>query len=188
MFIQLPTSRAISRALSILIVVVVVAAAFGGYLAGSHPTPMPNVSTVTKTEQSINTIENNYTLTVPFTTTRTVTTIETNSGNETLVTLTEYVYGYFVNVVTQDIFSNSSATFSCIINPTRTGFPVDVTTSIAPLKNVTGTVSVTLTTTFSVTSTTTSTTTVSVQFPLTTSVTTQNGSTETVTTCSAETG
>ncbi len=124
------------------------------------------------------------------TATQTVTVIETpttSSSGSSLVTITEYVNTNVVYVLTHDIITNSSTTYTCLINPTLQARPT-TTTSFAPLSaNFTDTFAAKIVTISSNTTTTTFTT-VTQLYPLTTSITTQNGSTQVVTACSAETG
>jgi len=167
-------SRAISLGISALIVIaLVLIVGFGVFLANDFSSS--KVSTSTRTVTVSGTPE-----------TQTVTLMVKPTSEGSVVTMTEHVNTFVVYIITHDIITNSSTTYTCWINPTLT-LTRSITTSFAPQNNITGIFNATVVT-ISSNTTTTTTLTVSQPYPLTTSITTQNGSTQTVTACSAETG
>lgn len=156
-----------------IVIALILIVGFGAFLANDFNSP--RVTTSTQTVTVLGTPE-----------TQTVTVSANTNYEGSLVTMTEHVNTFVVYIITHDIITNSSTTYTCWINPTLT-LTRSVTTSFAPANNITGTFSATVVT-ISANVTTTTTLTVSQPYPLTTSITTQNGSTQTVTACSAETG
>ncbi|MDG6906881.1 MAG: hypothetical protein JRN20_13960 [Nitrososphaerota archaeon] len=171
---MLRREKAISLGLAALVVIVLILiVGFGAFLANDLYSTKVTTST--------------QTVTLPGTPeTQTVTETANPTSEGSLVTMTEHVNTFVVYIITHVIITNSSTTYTCWINPTLT-LTRSTTASFAPANNITGTFSATVVT-ISSNTTTTSTLTVSQPYPLTTSITTQNGSTQTVTVCSAETG
>ncbi len=172
----MPTSRAISKVLSIVVVIAIILVAFLGYAVGAttqRASTYTASSTVTTTSYSLNS------------TTITVTKLVTYSASGQVLTLTEYVTDYDLQTDTEVLYSQSSTTYSCFVGTVSLG--VTSSTSSFGLENATGVfTSVTVTTVYSLAGSGLTTTTITGSYPLTTYATTSDGSSITLTTCSAE--
>jgi len=170
-------SKAIGRALSVVMVIAIVLAAFLGYAVGAsnlRESISTVLSTMTITSNSLNS------------TTITVTKLASYSTNDQILTLTEYIIeNYTLQTDTVILYSQSSTTYTCLVGTASLG--ITRSTSSFALENATGVfTSVTVTTVYSIGGSGLTTTTITGSYPLTTYVTTNNGSTTAVTTCSAE--
>ena len=155
---ELVSRSAISRVASVVIVVLIIAAAFGGYSVGS-------VNQRTST----------------YTTTLSAQTITTSTGGRT-VTLTEHITYYGIYTYTYEVYSTSSSTYTCAIGTVGLN-PYSSSTSLEPV-NVTGSFTATVKTVAIQTVTgTTSIFRSTSSYPLGTTVTTVGNSTVTTTTC-----
>ena len=192
---ELVSKSAISRVASIVVVILIILVAFGGYAFGSfnqkptlsHTETVYSTQTVPTTRTLIITNTNGTTLTVFVTNASSPSTLKiTTSSNGKLVTLTEYVVTEYCCETTYVLYSVSSVSYTCVVG-TLAYHIVTISTSFVPYElNTTGTFSATVTTISTQTNVSPSITTVTESFPLTTYVTSSNGSTTTITTCSAE--
>jgi len=172
----LPTGRAVSQTLSVMIVVAVILAAFGGYVVGTN-------------SQAALSSQPPSTEIVTLTVTQTVVTIQvvtyhppSQQTSGKLISLTEYITGYDVEIDTVVLYVQSSTTYTCFEGTAEVA-QTSTATVLPVLVNVSGVLTISVATVESNTVNGTTTTTITSSFPLTTQVTTIDNSTVTTTEC-----